>query len=74
MGADAAVKAPGAPGGPPDAIMAAVTGTFEAILTAAAAPASDGSGTTIAEPPGRSIPPPPVGRYEPLAVTAVTLI
>ena len=72
-GAAAAVKTPGAPGGPPGASMAAVTGTFEDTFTAAATPPSDGSGTVPAEPPGRSIALPPVGRYEPLAVTAVSL-
>ena len=35
--------------------------------------ASEGSATATADPPGRSIPLPPVGWYEPLAVTAVTL-
>src|ERR1022692_3591028 len=72
-GADAAVKAPGAPAGPPDTSMAAVTGTFEVSLIAEATPAIDGSATAAAEPPGRSIPLPPVGWYEPLAVPAVSL-
>ena len=41
--------------------MEAVTGTLEEIRTAAGIPPSEGRVTATADPPGRSMPLPPVG-------------
>src|ERR1700733_2234417 len=60
-GAEAAVKAPGAPFGPPETPIEAVTGTLDEIWMAAGIPPIEGSDTSMADPPGRSIPLPPVG-------------
>ena len=72
-GVAAAVNAPGAPAAPPGMLIEAVTGTLEETTIAAGIPPSDGSDTATADPPGRSIPLPPVGWYDPFPVTAVTL-
>ncbi len=60
-GAAAAVNAPGAPGAPPGALMETVTGTPDETWIAAGIPPSEGSASAAADPPGRSIPLPPVG-------------